>query len=93
MPISALVITLRHTFVEPASAPARDTLLAELARDPCVELGPPLGARVPAVCETATLEEGRELFERLRGMDGVANVDVLSIHFEDEQLDVQGERR
>ncbi|MEY4550981.1 MAG: hypothetical protein RL685_7176 [Pseudomonadota bacterium] len=62
-------------------------MLAELARDPCVELGQPQGAQVPVVCETPTLEEGRQLFERLRRMEGVVNVDVLSIDFEDEPLE------
>ena len=77
MPISAIVITLRHT------AHDRDAVLAELAREPGVELGEPIGQRVPAVTETPTLREGRRLVERLLELAGVAHVDVLSVNFED----------
>lgn len=86
MPISALVITLRYT---PSERAEHAAVLAMLASDPYVELGEPHGVRVPAVCETPTLEEGRQLFERLRRTVGVVNVDVLSIDFEDEQFDEQ----
>lgn len=77
MPISALVITLRPT------AHDRDAVLAELAREPYIELGQPEGQRVPAVSETPTLQEGRRLVERLLETAGVAHVDVLSVNFED----------
>lgn len=77
MPISALVITLRDT------PPEREHALAELAREPCLELGEARGPRIPAVSETPTLEAGRQLVERLLSTTGVAHVDVLSVHFED----------
>lgn len=77
MPISAIVITLRHT------AHDRDAVLAELARDPYIELGEPRGQRVPAITETPTLREGRQLVERLLEVAEVAHVDVLSVNFED----------
>lgn len=77
MPISALVITLR------GSPPEREHALAELAREPCIELGEVRGRRLPAVSETPTLEAGRSLVERLLSMTGVEHVDVLSIQFED----------
>ena len=87
MPISALVITLRHTTPDPdavdRNAVDRDAVLAALAREPCIELGTPQGQRVPAVSETRTLEEGRQLVERLQNTAGVALVDVLSVNFED----------
>ncbi len=77
MPISALLITLRHTVQD------RDAVLAVLAREPGIELGEPEGPRVPAVSETPTLAEGRRLVERLVETSGVAHVDVLSVNFED----------
>lgn len=77
MQISALVITLGHT------GSAREATLAALAREPCIELGEPEGPRVPAVSETPTLREGRDLVERLLATTGVAHVDVLSVNFED----------
>ncbi|HWO14951.1 MAG TPA: hypothetical protein VNN80_35855 [Polyangiaceae bacterium] len=80
MPISALVITLRRNV---CAGGEREPVLAGIAREACLELGKPEGARVPAVCETPTLEEGRRLVERLMSMEGVANVDVLSVDFED----------
>lgn len=77
MPISALLITLRSTTGDPGAA------LRALSREPEVELGAPIGLRVPAVCETSTLEQGRHLVERLSSLEVVAHVDVLSVHFED----------
>lgn len=77
MPISALVITLKETWLE------REHALAELAREPCIELGEAQGLRLPAVLETPTLEAGRRLVERVLSTAGVAHVDVLSVHFED----------
>jgi hypothetical protein len=77
MPISALVITLGQTSSD------REAALEALAREPELELGEPTGLRIPAVSETATLEAGRLLVERLLGTEGVLHVDVLSINFED----------
>lgn len=82
MPISALVITLQRN-VCAGSDIEHEAVIAGIAREACLELGKPEGARVPAVCETPTLEEGRRLVERLMSMEGVAHVDVLSVDFED----------
>ncbi len=82
MPISALVITV-------AGDADRDQLRARLSEMAEIELGPVRACRWPAVVETASLQAGKALVDRVQGLSGVVHVDVLSINFED--LDVGGE--
>jgi len=78
MTISSLVITLVDNTL------LRSQVLRSLARDARLSLGEPVGAKVPVVAETMSLEAGRRLFQDLRDEAGVEYVDVVSIHFEDE---------
>jgi hypothetical protein len=59
--------------------------LAALADDPRISLGPQTSMRLPIVVETADEEEDREIWEWLRALPGVEQVDVAMIHFEESQ--------
>jgi hypothetical protein len=76
VPVSALVITLDAAVVS-----ARD--LPDVLRDGRLELGRLLGARLPAVLETATLEEAERFVESLFVARGISFVDVVSVDFSD----------
>lgn len=77
MPISALVITL-------AAPPSElDRVLAELGAVSGLELGSLNGQKLPAVLETGTLSQSRDVVRSLTQVTGVGHVDVLSINFEE----------
>lgn len=76
MPVSGLVITLDAPVVCERDIPG-------VLRDGRLELGTPLGARLPAVLETATLEEAERFVESLFVAQGVRFVDVVSVDFSD----------
>jgi len=86
MPVSALIITVHGKADQPA-------LRAQMAKIAGLELGEAQALRWPAVTETDSLEQGRELLERVQALSGVVHVDVLSVNFEDidfDNLDVGG---
>jgi hypothetical protein len=72
MPVSGLVVTL-----------ARPEALALLAADPRLTFGEPKGLFVPAVLETATLEEAESAVEALMESELVRFVDVVTVDFSD----------
>jgi len=79
MPISSLAITL-----------SRDSALAEAARraldtEACIEIGDRVGHRLPVVVDTVDRNEDRRVWEWLNGLDGVEFVDVVFIHFDDDE--------
>jgi nitrate reductase NapAB chaperone NapD len=78
MPISGLVVTLDR---EPE---ARDRALAALTIDPRVTCGEPQGLRLPIVTETDDLESAEDLVEALGRIPGISFVDVVSVHFDDD---------
>lgn len=75
MAISGLVVTLSE---HDAAAAA----LLSLASDPRLTLGERFGRRVALVAETRSAHEDRLLFDDLRGLPGVANVDVAFVHLD-----------
>lgn len=77
MPISGLVITLAEC------EQRRSAALAALQDHASISLGPQTGLRLPVVVETAHDDEDREVWEWLRSLTGVAQVDVAMIHFEE----------
>lgn len=73
MPVSGLVVTL-----------ARPEALAILGADPRLTFGEPKGLFVPAVLETATLEEAESAVEALmEASELVRFVDVVTVDFSD----------
>jgi nitrate reductase NapAB chaperone NapD len=76
MPISGLLIT--------TEAPADDLLLNTLRQIPGVELGEPIGCKLPLVTEAPSLHAARQRTEQLSQLPGVTQVDVVCVDFEDE---------
>ncbi|MBX3435254.1 MAG: hypothetical protein KF847_18195 [Pirellulales bacterium] len=73
MPTSGLVLTAeRPEDLMP--------ILAALAAEPAVECATPRGVRVPLVLETPDKQTDQRLWDWLRRLPGVANVDVAFIH-------------
>ncbi len=70
MAVSALVLTVDGPF-GPRSLP-------ELFRDPRVEVGPPVDRFLPVVTTTSSLQEARDLAEKLSAADGVIDVQLVS---------------
>lgn len=75
MAISGLVVTLSD---DTAAAEA----LSALTLDPRLTLGERFGRRVAVVAETASAHDDRELFDELRGMPGITQVDVTFVHLD-----------
>lgn len=75
MPISGLVIRMKHGRVE---------LRDQIASDPRITLGD-LQQRsfLPAVLETATLEESEAVVEELLSREGILGVDIVTVDFSD----------
>lgn len=76
MPISGLLIT--------TLTPADSALLSRLRQIPGVELGEPLGCKLPLVTEAPSLRAARQRTEELLQVPGVTSVDVVCVDFEDE---------
>jgi len=70
MAVSALVITTDSNFTE--------TQRQELLQDERVTLGEAQGFFIPVVTETASIRDGQELAERLLGVVGVTNAQLVS---------------
>jgi hypothetical protein len=85
MPISGLVITLHE------DPDARAAAMARLAEDPRLTLGRPVAERLPVVAESRSAGEGAALVEELGQHAGVVRVDVVSIDFEDDGDELDGE--
>ena len=77
MPVSGLVIT----FEGPVERYA--TTLRELERIPAVELGKPSGAKLPIVVDSGDEDQDKQIWELLRQMDGVADIAIAMIAFDD----------
>ncbi len=75
MSISGLVLTLA------ADGPACATLSA-LAGDPRLTLGEQFGHRIAVVADTESVEADRSLWDELRAMPGIINVDVTFVHLD-----------
>lgn len=75
MIVSALVVTLD------SDLSLRTRALAALAEDERIEIGEPIGERVPVVAATETTACGAQLCEELAVQPGVVRVDVVSIEF------------
>ncbi len=56
-----------------------------LELDRRVTLGERFGLRRAIVAQTSSVGEDRALFEELRALPGVLNVDVAYVHLDDEQ--------
>lgn len=81
MPISGLIITLESGTV------AGDLALATLSNHPRIQLGSTDGPRYPAVLDTASESENKRWWRWLTDMPGVRFVDVVNVHFEDDDAD------
>ncbi len=77
MPISSLLITL-----EP-DAESQAIAHSWLSSRPSVTIGQLHGLRLPAVLETTTLREGRQMVDDMLDVQGIRFVDVLGVNFED----------
>lgn len=77
MAISGLVVTLSE---DPAGAAA----LTVLNSEPRLTLGERFGRRVAVVAETPSARDDRELFDELRAMPGITQVDVTYVHLDPE---------
>jgi len=75
MAISGLVVTLSE---DPAGAAA----LTVLNSEPRLTLGERFGRRVAVVAETPSARDDRELFDELRAMPGITQVDVTYVHLD-----------
>ena len=77
MPIAALVLR--------ALCPAAELPLVcdQLRLDPRLTLGELHGDRIPAVLDSASLQEGEEAVEALTRTPGIGHVDVVMIDFSD----------
>jgi hypothetical protein len=60
-----------------------DEAAAAIAGRPEFRVGSRQGQRLPAVLDTPDAETDRRCWRWLRGLPGVAHVDVVFIHFED----------
>ena len=85
VPIAAAVLTL-----DPSAAPR---VLAGLAADPRLLLGPAQGTRVPIVVDTPTAAEGVALVEALLGIEGVVAFDVVSVELLEEEHEEEERER
>ena len=61
----------------------RHQALAALAADPRVEVGEASGPRLPAVTETATGRDDRDLWDWIGSLPGVRQVQLACAHFDD----------
>lgn len=77
MAISGLVVTLSD---DTAAAAA----LSVLSSDSRLTLGERLGRRVAVVADTPSAHDDLELFDELRGMPGITQVDVTFVHLDTE---------
>ncbi len=85
MPISGLLITLDR---DPGR---RDAARTALEQHPAIEIGEGKDHRLPIVVDTPTSEEDRAVWEWLHQFPGATFVDVVYIHFdEDEAARQQG---
>jgi hypothetical protein len=73
MSISGVVITLSE------NADARANALAVLATDARLQIGEPVGTRLPVVIETGDATEAEDLVRDLFDLAGVSFVDVVSV--------------
>lgn len=79
MTISSLLLTL-----SPEES-ARRQALATLAADPRLTLGEPIGDRLPLVLETPSAREAAQASEALLDVTGVTFVELVTVHFEDQE--------
>lgn len=77
MAISGLVVTLSNDTAAAAT-------LSVLSSDPRLTLGEQFGRRIAVVAETPSAHEDRELFDELRAMPGITQVDVTFVHLDTE---------
>lgn len=75
MAISGLVITL-------AENPAGAAALSALASDLRLTLGERFGQRVALVAETPSARNDHDLFDQLRELPGITQVDVTYVHLD-----------
>jgi len=76
MPVSGLVLTLD---ADPNHARAA---LAALRADDCIDVGVPVGPRLPVVTDTPDAHADRRLQDRIRSICGVEYIDVVFVHFD-----------
>ncbi len=76
MSISGLVVTLCAEDGAAAQAVSR------MSADARLNVGERFGRRLALVAETMSVEEDRELWDQLRGLSGVVNLDVTFVHLD-----------
>ncbi len=80
MPISGLVISCRDA--------SQAQLVAESIRSELrLEVGPPEANRLPAVLDAVNEDEMRDIHNRILAMPNVEFIDVVCVHFEDDQTE------
>jgi hypothetical protein len=77
MPISGLILTINPDH------PLRAQTFHKIKRRPELMLGELSGCWLPAVTETGTAGESREIHEWLTSLPSIMNVDVVSVDYED----------
>ncbi len=78
MAISGLILT--HTDDDSVNR-----VTSALEADRRVTLGERFGLRRAIVAQTSSAAEDRALFDELRALSGVLNVDVVYVHLDDDQ--------
>lgn len=75
MSISGLVVTLSDNSLA-------DAATAALAADPRLTLGGQFGRQLAIVADTPGVASDRDLWDQLRTMPGITNVDVTYVHLD-----------
>lgn len=84
MPISGLVLSF-----SPDSSLPRETLDA-LRNHPSIVIGDACENRIPIVVESADSEDATTIWEWLHSLPGIAFVDLVYLHFEDNEVTRDG---
>jgi hypothetical protein len=79
MTISGLLITLAD------DSKASDAAIAVLEADPRIDVGERRGPYLPVVADTAGKQDNQRLWDELRGLAGVVDVNLAFAHLDDEE--------
>jgi nitrate reductase NapAB chaperone NapD len=79
MTISGLLITLTD---DPETS---DAVITALQDDPRIDVGERLGPYLPVVADTTGKQESQRLWDELRELAGVINVNLAFAHLDDEE--------
>jgi len=87
MPISSLAISLSR------DAALADDAARSMEQHPRIEVGRRVGSRLPVVVDTPDREEDKAVWAWINQLPGVAFVDVVFVHFDDQPTPGAGASR